>query len=188
MDSEGHVIEHFGRRCARLIINSDGAKTRCTYRFRFKECERCNAENDIAARKCGECDFPIVDPDKRLKDALSLKDAMVLRVSGITFLDTGSKLRITYHDEEGAKVSESFNFAHTGQRKVFNRIFSRRIASGRSPLELTEASQVMQLQHLFTKPDFVVARKQKTPPGRPPWYRVQERIFDYQGNYRKAFD
>ena len=30
-------------------------------------------------------------------------------------------------------------------------------------------------------------RKKKTAPGRPPWFRVQERVFDYEGKYRKAF-
>ncbi len=187
VDDEGHIVEHFGRRCQNLRSNSEGKKSRCTYRFRFKECERCHGENDIAARNCQECGHAIVDPDDQLKKALSLKDAIVLRVAGLTFEKTGEKIKVIYHDEEGTQVSESFNFEHSGPRARFNQIFSRRIASGRSPLELTLCEHVVQLQAHLPRPDFVIARKQKTPPGRAPWYRVQERIFDYEGRYRKAF-
>ena len=56
-----------------------------TLRFRFKNCPQCNAENDIAARRCRECDTVLVDPDDMLKAALRLKDALVLRCSGIVF-------------------------------------------------------------------------------------------------------
>ncbi|STP18930.1 putative helicase [Escherichia coli] len=34
----------------------------CDFRFRFKNCPQCNAENDIAARRCRECDTILVDP------------------------------------------------------------------------------------------------------------------------------
>jgi DNA repair protein RadD len=50
-------------------------------------CPQCNAENDIAARRCRECDTVLVDPDDMLKAALKLKDALVLRCSGMTLQD-----------------------------------------------------------------------------------------------------
>jgi DNA repair protein RadD len=185
-DEDGRVLEHYGRRCQALVPSDGGESTRCIYRFRFKECGACNAENDIAARSCGSCGAVIVDPDDALKKALRLQDALVLRVSGLTLSAEGERLKLTYFDEDGTSVSERFDFSHLGQRAVFNRVFSRRIASGRSPLELQEASQAIQLEGLLPKPDFVVARKQKGRFKGPVWYRVVERVFDYQGRFRKA--
>lgn len=186
VDDEGRVVEHYGRRCAALVESEGEGKRRCEFRFRFKECERCNAENDIAARACQECGGLLVDPDEQLKNALKLKDALVLRVSGVTLSAEGSRLRLTYYDEDGTNVSERFDFAHAPQLAVFNRVFSRRIASGRSPLELETPEQAIQLQSLLPRPDFVVARKQKGRFKGPVFYRVTARVFDYNGRFRKA--
>jgi len=189
-DDDGNVLEHYGRRCHALReVPPDHSSTtseRCDYRFRFKECDKCSAENDIAARRCHECETLLVDPDELLKKALRLTDAMVLRVSGMEFSLDQARLKITYHDEDGASVSEKFDLAHRGQRAVFNRIYSRRLASGRSPLELETAEQALQLRALFPCPDFVVARHQKLKGGRAKYWKVQERVFDYEGRFRRA--
>ena len=52
-DTQGNILEHFGRRCHGLIEASDGQDVdrQCTYRFRFKCCPYCHQENDIAARQ-----------------------------------------------------------------------------------------------------------------------------------------
>jgi DNA repair protein RadD len=105
----------------------------------------------------------------------------------MTLAREGSRLKVTYHDEDGTRVSERFDFAHSSQRAVFNRVFSRRLASGRRPLQLTEAEQALTLEAHFPRPDFVVARKKKGQRRITHWYQVQERIFDYQGPHRKAF-
>ena len=60
-----------------------GRRSQCTFRFRFKVCDACGAENDIAARRCHGCEKLLVDADDKLKEALRLKDAKVLRVSGM---------------------------------------------------------------------------------------------------------
>ncbi|MDX1398019.1 MAG: helicase-related protein, partial [Oceanospirillum sp.] len=187
-DSQGQVIEHYGRRCQGLLgldddgepINSDQPTVQCDYRFRFKECQHCGAENDIAARKCHQCQTAIIDPDDKLKDALKLKDAMVIRCSGISLSANAGKLKITYHGEEGEELSESFDFAKPAQRAVFNRLFGRRLANSLAPGSFEKIDEVMKIQHLLSAPDFVIGRKQKH------WWQVQERIFDYQGAYRKA--
>ena len=44
-----------------------GEYERCTYRWTFKPCPHCEAENDIAARYCKECKGEIVDPNTRLR-------------------------------------------------------------------------------------------------------------------------
>ena len=197
-DSQGNVIEHFGRRCQGLLEPAEGEESterpeQCDYRFRFKECPHCGAENDIAARNCHECKKAIIDPDDQLRDALKLKDAMVIRCAGITLSASESqsesknsgksegKLRVTYHGEDGEELVESFDFSKPAQRKVFNRLFGRRLANSQAPQEFKRLEEVLSVQALLPAPDFVVARKQKH------YWQVQERIFDYQGNYRKAY-
>ena len=188
-DSEGHVIEHYGRRCQGLIgpAEEDGPAARngrpeqCDYRFRFKECPHCGGENDIAARNCHQCKKAIIDPDDQLRDALKLKDAMVIRCAGISLSVDGSKLRITYHGEDGEEFSESFDFSKPAQRNVFNKLFGRRLANGQAPQAFSRVEEVLEIQALMPAPDFVIARKQKH------YWQVQERMFDYQGHYRKAY-
>lgn len=184
MDDEGRVVEHFGRRCQGRVKDLSERSMRCTFRFRFKECEACGGENDIAARTCEGCEKPLVDPDDTLRDALRLRGTLVLRVSGMSLTSIGTRLRITYHDEDGATVSESFDFNHRGQRTIFNRIFGRRIAQGRRPLELEDPSQAEALRSHLPIPDFVIARKKKK--GRTHFFRVTVRLFDYRGSFRTA--
>lgn len=111
--ADGTLIEHFGRRCQGWFEDDEGHREQCDFRFRFKNCPQCNAENDIAARRCRECDTVLVDPDDMLKAALKLKDALVLRCSGMALQpgadDKGEWLKITYYDEDGADVSERFS-------------------------------------------------------------------------------
>ncbi len=75
LDSNGFLIEHYGRRCQGFFEDDDGEREICGYRFRAKFCSECGADNDIAARRCHQCDHALVDPDKKLRDALKLKDA-----------------------------------------------------------------------------------------------------------------
>ncbi|MGO2136561.1 MAG: DEAD/DEAH box helicase, partial [Marinobacter sp.] len=197
-DSEGHVVEHYGRRCQGLLEPAEevrpaaqnGRPEQCNYRFRFKECPHCGGENDIAARNCQQCKKAIIDPDDQLRDALKLKDAMVIRCAGITLSVTGhknenkneSKLRIIYHSEDGEELSESFDFSKPAQRHVFNKLFGRRLANSQVPQAFRTVEAVLENQALLPAPDFVIARKHKY------YWQVQERIFDYQGSYRKAFE
>ena len=181
-DTEGNVVEHYGRRCQGLQ-ESDTKKTlqrQCDYRFRFKECPHCHAENDIAARNCHQCKQAIIDPDDQLKAALQLKDAMVIRCAGITFSMDSTKLKVTYHGEDGESLTEYFDFKYAKAKQAFNKLFGRRFAKGQSPISFDDAETVIAKQADISAPDFVIARKQKH------YWQVQEHIFDYQGNYRKA--
>ncbi|WP_415887898.1 DEAD/DEAH box helicase [Neptuniibacter sp. QD37_6] len=181
-DSDGKVIEHHGRRCKGLLESDDidTPSEQCDFRFRFKECPHCNAENDIAARKCHKCNRAIIDPDDQLKDALKLKDAMVIRCAGLSLIQNQSKLQVIYHGEEGEELKESFDFAKPAQLKRFNEIFGRRVANSQAPQNFSNIEDVIAYEALLLAPDFVIARGQKH------YWRVQERIFDYQGRYRKA--
>lgn len=61
----GAMPAHYGRRCyGQQLIK--GQFYRCEYRWTFKPCPECEAENDIAARYCIECKAEIVDPNDKL--------------------------------------------------------------------------------------------------------------------------
>ncbi|SFC94357.1 ATP-dependent helicase IRC3 [Pseudoalteromonas denitrificans DSM 6059] len=183
-DDSGKVIEHFGRRC-KGILEDDDIKHQCDFRFRFKQCDSCGAENDIAARRCHECDCAIVDPDDKLKAALNLKDALVIRCSGMQFEVTSvHKLKITYFDEDGASCDEVFNFENTGSVYYFNQAFGKRLAGGQKPKYLKTLTEAVENKNYFRAPDFVIARKAHKK-SRGAW-RIAEKIFDYEGSYRKA--
>jgi len=195
-DEDGDLVEHYGRRCQGLIDDPSGLQEKvhqCDYRFIFKECPHCNNENDIAARTCTTCKEVLVDPDDMLKKALQLKDSKVIRCAGVSLKvasDEGKdkdKLKIIYHDEEGAQLSESFDFSKAGQVKAFNEIFAKRISIKLSvhlkkaeSYEVSNLQQALKLTNVFPCPDFVIARKQKY------YWRIKNRLFDYEGKYRKA--
>ena len=185
-DDDGYLVEHYGRRCQGLIEGNDLLQKKahqCDYRFVFKECPHCGGENDIAARTCLQCQEVLVDPDDMLKKALQLKDAKVIRCAGVSLEESDNKLKVTYHDEEGVELSESFDFSKPNQVKVFNEIFSKRLSiniGSLKTLQINNPLQAVSLSNVFPCPDFVIARKQKH------YWRIRNRLFDYQGHYRKA--
>ncbi|MDP2560195.1 DEAD/DEAH box helicase [Psychrobium sp. 1_MG-2023] len=183
VDDDGAIIEHYGRRCWGIEYGEHGEKQRCDYRFRFKECGHCGAENDIAARVCTQCDQAIIDPDQLLKNALKLKDSMVIRCSGMEWRqDTKSttKLKVIYYDEDGASLSESFDFQYNGAIRAFNQQFGRRLGQATTPMSFETVEQVLNVTNVLIAPDFVIAKKQKH------YWQIKEKIFDYHGQYRKA--
>lgn len=180
VDDDGQLIEHYGRKCWGVELDDNNQRVLCDYRFRFKECRYCGAENDIAARECNACHEAMVDPDEQLKTALKLKNAMVIRCAGVSFSAHDERLKVVYHDEDGVELSESFDLSHKGQRHIFNLLFGRRFKLGMSPKPFENAGDVVSVSQHFTAPDFVVARKSGN------FWRVKERIFDYEGSYRKA--
>lgn len=192
------VIEHFGRRCQGLFINSarsraksvqpDSARprTQCDFRFRFKVCGDCGAENDIAARRCHGCQTLLVDADDKLKEALRLKDARVLRVSGMLLEATVNgrglpRLKVTYHDEDGTTLAEWFALETPAQRSAFVAVFLRdHLRAPGSTWRPATPQDVVEEQRRLRHPDFVVGRKV----GRH--WQVRQKLFDYTGRYRKA--
>ncbi len=182
---DGTLIEHFGRRCQGGVEDDDGQREQCDFRFRFKNCPHCHAENDIAARRCHQCAAILVDPDDMLKAALKLKGALVLRCAGMLLTvghdDKGEWLKITYFDEDGADVSERFRLQTATQRKAFEQLFMRQHQRAPGvPLHWQTAADVIALQPLLRHPDFVIARQ------RGPFWQVREKLFDYQGRFRRA--
>jgi DNA repair protein RadD len=63
----GDMPAHHGRRCFGQVMNKAIRKlVRCPYRWTFKPCPHCEAENDIAARYCCECKGELIDPNSKL--------------------------------------------------------------------------------------------------------------------------
>lgn len=185
-NEKGEIIEHYGRRCQGWQEDHQGKRAQCNYRFRFKCCPHCGAENDIAARRCQQCQEVLVDPDDMLKAALRLKDALVLRCGGMELQsgqdDKGEWLKAIYYDEEGTSTSERFRLQTPAQRKAFEMLFLR--PHQRAPgiaFSWHSAADILAKQHSLRHPDFVVARK------RGQFWQIREKIFDYQGNFRRAY-
>lgn len=204
-DADGDIIEHFGRRCQGVVeSNSDAGlkpqpqaqlsptpqrpvRQQCDYRFRFKECERCNSQNDIAARRCHHCDAVMIDPDTKLREALALKDALVLRCAGMTLESIQSKagrpqLKVVYHDEDGTELAEYFSLDTRAQKAVFKKQFlNDHLRSSPTKGAFNSVAEVLAAEAALRAPDFVVGRKKGH------FWSVQQKLFDYQGRYRQAF-
>ncbi len=70
----GEMSAHHGRRCYGEVFNKTISKlVRCSYRWTFKPCVHCEAENDIAARYCCECKGELIDPNSKLISDFQMK-------------------------------------------------------------------------------------------------------------------
>ncbi|HHK8499302.1 DEAD/DEAH box helicase [Vibrio parahaemolyticus] len=184
LDSNGFLLEHFGRRCQGYFEDEDtGERKHCGYRFRAKYCGECGADNDIAARICHECDATLVDPDKKLKEALNLKDALIFECTEMDLSvfksnDGKSQLKVTYSGEpyqgEGhALVHEFWSLNTKKQKQTFKDQFVRpHLADKHRPFEEASPTRVVANQHRFRLPQFVIARKS----GR--FWKLRDKIFE----------
>ncbi|MBE4242389.1 DEAD/DEAH box helicase [Vibrio parahaemolyticus] len=184
LDSNGFLLEHFGRRCQGYFEDEDtGEREHCGYRFRAKYCGECGADNDIAARICHECDATLVDSDKKLKEALNLKDALIFECTEMDLSvfksnDGKSQLKVTYSGEpyqgEGhALVHEFWSLNTKKQKQTFKDQFVRpHLADKHRPFEEASPTRVVANQHRFRLPQFVIARKS----GR--FWKLREKIFE----------
>jgi DNA repair protein RadD len=172
------VVEHFGRKCKGAFEDPiTGEIERCGYRFRFKRCDQCGEENDIAARVCTQCQHLLVDNDKKLKDAMSLKDAHIMKPDTMTFTtsyDKGGKERVEvrYYDYDGEYLTEMFYLNSPEDARAFYFNFTR--MHNRLPeqkLSINNASDVLKNQSRFRLPMYVIARKQKY------YWEIREKIF-----------
>lgn len=179
LDSNGFLLEHFGRRCQGYFTDEETQeREHCGYRFRAKYCGNCGADNDIAARICHECDATLVDPDKKLKEALNLKDALVfecLEMDLNVHKDSAGKsqLKVTYLGENQAQVHEFWPLTTKKQKQLFKDQFVRpHLADRHRPFEESSPTRVVANQHRFRPPQFVVARKV----GR--FWKMRDKIFE----------
>lgn len=173
----GEVVEHFGRRCTGIFENTESSEwVECGYRFRFKVCGTCGAENDIAARVCRECDVELVDPDKKLKEVMSLKDAHIMKPDSMQLSlrvdKKGERLEVRYYDFDGEHLSEVFYYETFEQKRAFEFNFLR--FHKRLPevsYNFKNIQNIVEHQSVFRLPRFIVARKSGK------FWQIREKIF-----------
>lgn len=178
VDFEGDVIEHFGRKCRGSELNpATYTFTPCGYRFRFKLCHACGAENDVTAKNCEKCQTTLIDADSKLKQAKLSKNAHVLTPDRITFderLDKNSNpyLEVRYYDFDGHYLSEAHFFNNPLSIKKFNINFLRsHLRRPELAAEFTTPQQVIKYKALLRLPSFVIAHKQEK------FWKITEKIF-----------
>jgi DNA repair protein RadD len=177
-DAAGEIIEHYGRRCQGALEDPISQEAeRCGYLFRFKRCDQCGQENDIAARVCTSCKHVLMDTDKKLKEAMALKDAHIMRVE-MMVLQAGqdkkgtSRLEVQYFDADAEVLKEYFylNSPEECQAFYFNfiRMHNRR---PEKPMHVRSLEEAISHQRQFRIPIYVIARKQKH------FWSIREKIF-----------
>ena len=178
VDEEGNVAEHFGRTCRGAQMNPDTYQvTPCGYRFRFKICVQCSAQNDISARECGSCGSVLIDPDEKLKQARLSKDAHVLTPDSIEMLERIDKngtpyLEVKYYDYDANHLAERHYLNNQTSLKKFDINFLR--SHMRKPelnLNISSVNDVVRIQPHLRMPTFIIARKQGK------FWKITEKIF-----------
>ncbi|NOH71728.1 DEAD/DEAH box helicase [Vibrio pectenicida] len=178
LDNNGFLVEHYGRKCQGYFEDeATQEREHCNYRFRAKYCNECGADNDIAARICHECDATLVDPDKKLKEALKLKDALVFECLSMDLTlhknDKGkNSLKVSYFGENQAQVHEFWSLTTPKQKQNFKSMFVwAHLADKHMPFDELSPNKVVNNQHRFRPPQFVIARKS----GR--FWKIRDKIF-----------
>ncbi len=177
-DSEGQVLEHFGRKCRGASQDPKTLEiTPCGFRFRLKLCHSCGAENDVTARACEKCAAALVDADAKLKQAKLSKNSHVLTPDRITFEERFDKnsnpyLEIRYYDFDAQYFSEAHFFSNPSSIKKFNINFLRsHLKRPELAFEFGTPKDVIRYQKLFRLPAFVIARKQEK------FWKITEKVF-----------
>lgn len=174
----GEVVEHFGKTCRGAIENpQNGELVPCGFRYRYVLCEQCGTENDYGASRCMRCGEIFVDDEARIREAMSLKDAHVMRPDSMTLekkVDRKGveRLEIRYYDLNAQHLSEVYFFSSPQDSKIFHYNFLR--MHNRLPerkLEISSIDDAIRHKDLFRLPLYVIARKQKQ------YWKIREKVF-----------
>lgn len=178
VDEDGNLLEHFGRKCRGGQVNPRTYEfTPCGYRFRFKVCEQCGAQNDITARDCSSCGCVLIDPDTKLKQAKLSKDAHVLTPDSIEMLERVDKkgtpyLQVKYYDYDANFLAEMHYLNNATSLKKFKINFLRsHLRKPELKLNISSVSDAVRIQSQLRMPAFVIARKQGK------FWKITEKIF-----------
>jgi DNA repair protein RadD len=178
IDNQGITLEHFGKTCAGAKEDPvTGELVPCGFKYRFKCCEKCGAENEMDSSRCSECNSIFIDDEAKLRQALSLKNAHVMQPDSMTLEKKIDKkgqerLEIRYYDLNGNSLSEVYFFQSPNDSKVFYYNFTR--MHNKLPekkVEIKTIEDAIVAQKLFRMPLFVIARKQEK------YWRIREKVF-----------
>ncbi len=123
----------------------------------------------------------LVDPDKKLKEALSLKDALVLYVSRMQLSSHQTKegktvLKVSYFGTDGAELAEYWSLQTKAQKQKFLSLFvPPHLVDRHRAFTETTVHKVLQQEHRFQPPDAIIARKE----GR--FWQIRDKLFQIQG-------
>ncbi len=178
VDQDGEILEHFGRKCRGATHDPQTLEVRpCGFRFRYKLCHACGAENDITARDCEKCEAVLIDADAKLKQAKLSKNAHILSPDRVTFEERKDRngnpyLEVRYYDYDSQYLSEAHFFGNPSSVKKFNINFLRsHLRRPELAMELKTSKDVIKYQKLLRLPTFVIARKQDK------YWKITEKIF-----------
>jgi DNA repair protein RadD len=177
---DGLVLEHYGRQCQGMRLDEQQQPVPCGFRFKARFCPECGTEHDIAARQCRSCGFVLVDPDKKLQDALKLKDALILypvSLDAQTETDAAGKarLRLRYIDADGQQLQEFFS-AHSRSQisRLCTVVLPPLIADRHLPFAANTVRQLTALLHRLQPPAVVIAQKD----GR--FWKIRDKLFEIE--------
>ncbi len=178
LNLDHEVVEHFGRKCKGAIQNPETLEYNpCGYRFRFKNCHTCGAENDISAKQCNKCKAVLVDADNKLKQAKLSKNSHVLIPDSVQFSEQfdrngNSYLEVRYFDYDAKSISEVHYLNNYTGLKKFNINFLRsHLKRPEFDIEFSNPQEVVQYQAIMRIPSFIIARKQDK------FWKITEKIF-----------
>ena len=113
----------------------------------------------------------------KLREAMQLKDAHVLRCDSMNFevgLDKKGRERLSvhYYDYDGESLSEYFYLAREDQRGAFFHNFVRpHLKNAGKKFEIISPEQIVMISPLFRMPKFIIARKVKH------FWKIREKVF-----------
>lgn len=115
---------------ARRCIGVVGGR-RCDHYFEFKECQHCQARNDIASRLCRICHKEILDPNEKLdfKPFANLKSFSVKSLHFRHYIQARSQTPVyafEFHLNEGRICRETFFLKSEKARNYFYHSFLKK--------------------------------------------------------------
>jgi DNA repair protein RadD len=176
-DPNGFIIEHYGRKCQGFDRSDLTNIVACGYRFRAKFCPDCGEEHDIAAKFCHACQTVLVDPDKKLQDAMKLKDALILypqrmELEAQTDSKGQSRLKVSYLGEDGQQLHEFWALHSKAQKQRFAKLFlPPHLPDRHRPYDISSTRVIVSQSHRLVPPAALVARKD----GR--FWRIRDKLF-----------
>jgi len=176
-NDDGFVLEHYGRRCQGMLPQKDGRPAACGYRFKAKFCPECGTEHDIAARFCQSCQTQLVDPDKKLQEALKLKDCLILYPSSLEYTlehdqQQRDRLRLVYRDADGQQLTEFISLATPAAIRRFCQVAAPPMLADRHlPFKANNIKQLAALLHRLQPPQVVIGQKQQR------FWRIRDKLF-----------
>ena len=127
----------------------------------------------------------MVDPDKKLREALKLKDAMIMKCTDMR-LEPGKnkfgkpQLKVVYIGEEDNEINEIWQLSTKTQKSDFlTKFINPHLVDRHRPFIDTAPTKVANNEHRLRPPEIIIARKS----GR--FWAIRDKLFDLD-QYQKG--